>query len=639
MGSTKVLIVDDDNTLLSSLKSAISDAGYDVSVATDAEEAKRIIQYNDVKIWVVDCLLPGESGIDFVKSLAQLGIVPEKLILMSALFTDSSFIKDSISETGATDFLVKPFDISKLIRLLPKSVGTSLEEDFTEQRRLLYQLFGKTKRDQRQLRKLFEQIDVIHGFDLPLIYNLLMESHISGFLNLTSEDGKIFGVNFSNGEIVGVDLEDKETFLGKLLIEHGFLLAKDLETVLTQKNTRKLGEVLVQEHMISPHALDLAMAEQMGLRLSRTIIDQEIKFNFSEAPVEKTRPSINTDLFNHYLHDWINSKLNIFWLRAQLTEWRFSLVKKTPNCDSLVNSLSHFPLFQTYTELKNAILEQPILEKLFTHYSKSEEELLKMIFLLLAKGAIYFEEKDISEYSDKVENLMKLHQAVASLDPTEAIPFLAHHVGSTTENLDILKTAVFNFLVPFEKSKNDSVKKQVSFIKDYVRKHLGKVDDHASSKQQKINSSVEAMRLFEEGKALLAKGKYSEAYKILKESVEIYPKLPKQKLYLLWSQIQSYGANVTKEGIKELDAALLKIDPEDKHDALYHFVQGLILKAKSQRDLALRSFEKALALDAHFIEARRELMILKSKSEVKKTGVLDSDIKSLVGQLFSRKRS
>jgi len=638
MGSTKVLIVDDDNVLLTSLKSALSEAGYEVFVATNADEAKSVIQYYDVKIWIVDCLLPGESGIDFVKSLVQSGVAAEKLILMSAMFTDNSFIKDSIAETGATDFLVKPFDIAKLIRLLPKNLGLSQEEDHTDNRRLLYQIFGETKRDQRRLRKLFEQIDVIHGFDLPLVYNLLMESHLSGFLNLTSEDGRIFGVNFADGEIVGVDLEDKETFLGKLLIEHGFLLSGDLESILSQKGTRKLGESLIQEHIISPHALDIAMAEQMSLRLSRTIIDQEIKFNFSEAQVDKTRPSINTDLFNNYLHDWINSKLNLFWLRAQLTEWRFSILKKAPNCDVILSHLNQFPLFQSYEEIKNAILEEQILEDLFKKHSQSEEELLKMTFLLLAKGAIYFEEKDISEFSNKVESLTKLRMAIESLDPKEAISFLANQVGSTTENLDVLKTAVFNFLAPFEKSKSDVVKKQVKFVKDYARTHLVKIGDQVNSQKEKINASMEAMRLFEEGKALIAKGKFIEARKILQESIEMYPKLPKQKLYLLWSQIQSCGPNVTKENIKDFDASLLKIDPEDKHEALYHFIQGLVFKVKSQRDLALRAFEKALALDAHFIEARRELMILKSKGDVKKSGVLDADIKTLVGQLFSRKR-
>jgi len=637
METTKVLIVDDDPTLLSSLKIGLSEVGFEVFVTSSTEDAKGLIQYNDIKIWVIDCLLPGESGVDFVKALDKIGIKPDCLVLLSGLFTDTSFMKDSIAETGAKEFLAKPFDIQKLIKALPAITLASGSEDSSEQRRVLYQIFGNTKRDPRYLRKLFEGIDAIHGFDLPLIYNLLMETRISGFLNLSSEDGNIFGVNFSEGEIVGVDLEDKETFLGKLLIEHGFLLSGDLDNILNQKKSKKLGEILIQDHIISPHALDIVMAEQMGIRLSRTILDQEIKFNFSEAPVEKTRPSVNQDLFNTYLHDWINSKLNLYWLRAQLTEWRYSQLKKTSSSEMILRQLLHFPLFESYSEMSKAVLEEPILESLFEKFAAQEEELLKMTYLLLAKGAIYFEEKDISEFTSKVEILQKISESINSLEPSEGISYLAKQVGSTTDNLEVLKTAIFNFLTPFEKSKNELVRQQVVLIKNYSRKHLVKTVGNAKKQEQRINASVDAMRFFEEGKSFLLKGQAHDAYKRLQESVKIYPKLPKQKLYLLWAQIQSRGANMSPEALKELDSAVLKIEPEDRHEALYHFILGLIHKLKSQRELALRAFEKALALDSHFIEARRELMVLKSKQEAKKGSVLDADLKSLVGQLFKRR--
>jgi FixJ family two-component response regulator/tetratricopeptide (TPR) repeat protein len=638
MESTKVLILDDDQALLSSLKAALVARGYEVYATHSTEDAKGLIQYNDIKVWIVDCLLPGENGVDFVKSLQKIGINPEYLILISGLFTDSSFIKDSMSETGAKDFLIKPFGTEKLLKALPTSTKGSQDSESIDQRRVLYQIFGNTKRDPRYLRKLFESLESIHGFDLPLIYSLIMESRISGFLNLSSEDGRIFGVNFADGEIVRVDLEDKETFLGKLLIEHGFLLSGDLDSVLSQKKSRKLGERLIQEHIISPHALDIAMSEQMGIRLSRTILDQDIKFNFSASPIDKIRPAISSELFNHYLHDWINSKLNLYWLRAQLTEWRYSQLKKTSNSEILLRQLKEYPLLRSHSEIIKAVVDEPILESLFEKFKSYEEELLKIIYLLLAKGAVYFEERDISEFTNKVEALRKLSDALVQLEPNEGIQFLANQVGSSTDNLEVLKMAVFNFLAPFEKSKNQDLKNQVGIIKTYARKHISESIGTIKSQEETLNASVEAMRLFEEGKSLLAKGQASEALKRLQESVKIYPRLPKQKLYLLWAQIRTLGAHVTPESIKELDAGLLKIDPEDKHEALFHFIQGLLMKLKSQNDLATKSFEKALALDPHFIEARRELIVLKSKTEVKKGSGLNADLKTLVGQLFSKKR-
>jgi FixJ family two-component response regulator/tetratricopeptide (TPR) repeat protein len=640
MGDVKVLLLDDDQSFLSGMKASLSALGYEVYATHSTEDAKGLIQYNDIKCWIIDCLLPGESGIDFSKTLINhLGLNPDCLILMSGLFTDPSFTKDAVLETGAKDFLLKPIDVKKLVKILPQPTKGAVLEEAPEQRKRLYEIFGSVKREPRYLRKLFESIEVIHGFDLPLIYSLLMESHLSGFLNLTSEDGKIFGVSFSEGEIVGVDLDDKETFLGKLLIEHGFLLSGDLEAVLSQTKTRRLGETLVKEYVISPHALDMAMSEQMGIRLSRTILDQKVKFNFSESPVDRWNPSVDKKLFNTYLHDWVNSKLSLYWLRAQLSEWRYSLVKKTGSYDEILNQIENFPLFSVYPHMPSDFAGQPLLQDLFTKHKQNEEEFLKMTYILLAKGAIFFEEKDLSEAHSKVTGLKELWNHLQSLNASDGVKFLAEFIGSTTDNREVLKMAILSYLSPFEKTKNGVLKAQVDQIKAHVYKILEQDFGKQKLSQDKANVSLEAMRLLEEGRSFLQKGQILEALKFLQESLDAYPKLPKQKLYWLWAKIQSKSSWIEKAEIKELETVLLKVDPEDKHEALYHFVHGLVLKIKGQKDTAMRSFEKALALDSQFIHARREMMVLKSQSTEKKGNVLDADLKTLMTNLFSKKKS
>jgi hypothetical protein len=72
-----------------------------------------------------------------------------------------------------------------------------------------------------------------------------------------------------------------------MLIQSGYVLPENVQRVLADKSSnQKIGYRLIQGNLISPHAFDLILAEQMNVRLSRGISEQIVKINFAATEVK-----------------------------------------------------------------------------------------------------------------------------------------------------------------------------------------------------------------------------------------------------------------------------------------------------------------------------------------------------------------
>ena len=310
VSKSKILILEDDESVGSALKEILSRNGHLVYLANKPDDALQTISSGSIDYLFVDCLLPQMTGVDFVSNLRN--NYPNarfKVVLMSGIYTDKQFMKEAIEKTGAVTFLRKPFEMDEVIKLIKKEEVPKREE--AGARRLLYQMFANPKLTNRQKRKVIETVEEVSGFDLPFLYSLLVETKSSGFLNIYNGDGSVSGISFCNGNIVGVDVDDKTTFLGEMLIQSGFATPQDVQVALRDKNNRRIGNYLIQNNQLSPHAFDLILMEQMNIRLVRTIVDQKIRVNFAATEVEMLSPCIDADALLTYLHDWIASKITV----------------------------------------------------------------------------------------------------------------------------------------------------------------------------------------------------------------------------------------------------------------------------------------------------------------------------------------
>ena len=105
-----VLVVDDDRRIRDLLSRYLLQQGYRVSTAASAQEARGRLSVFIVDLIVLDVMMPGESGIEFARSLRESSDVP---ILMLTARADAA---DRVLglEAGVDDYLAKPFEPKEL---------------------------------------------------------------------------------------------------------------------------------------------------------------------------------------------------------------------------------------------------------------------------------------------------------------------------------------------------------------------------------------------------------------------------------------------------------------------------------------------------------------------------------------------
>ena len=123
MAKQKILIVDDDETILEILKQTLSENGYDHVSAEDGEAALTQLQSNDnIDAVILDILMPKMDGRETLKEIKNDDKAKHLPILM---LTGENSLAD-VSECltlGANEYMVKPFEsdivISRLQKILP----------------------------------------------------------------------------------------------------------------------------------------------------------------------------------------------------------------------------------------------------------------------------------------------------------------------------------------------------------------------------------------------------------------------------------------------------------------------------------------------------------------------------------------
>lgn len=111
MPKERILIVDDEKNIVSSLTAILSDEGYEVSMTDDGVEALEIIQKDPPDLVLLDIWLPGMDGIEVLKTLKTYnpGV---KVLIMSGHGTIDTAVK--ATKLGAQDFIEKPFSLDRI---------------------------------------------------------------------------------------------------------------------------------------------------------------------------------------------------------------------------------------------------------------------------------------------------------------------------------------------------------------------------------------------------------------------------------------------------------------------------------------------------------------------------------------------
>ncbi len=116
----KILVIEDDRSILDALKLTLEYAGYDATLADNGEYIERLKKHSKEElpdIIILDILLSGKDGRAICKALkADPATAHIPVIMISA----HPRAEKSVKEAGADDFLAKPFNIPDLLALLKK---------------------------------------------------------------------------------------------------------------------------------------------------------------------------------------------------------------------------------------------------------------------------------------------------------------------------------------------------------------------------------------------------------------------------------------------------------------------------------------------------------------------------------------
>lgn len=116
----KILIIDDEEEILLSLKKNLILEGYNVETCNDSMEALEMIKNNKFHIVITDIVMPNMNGIDLLKATKAYDALTQ-VIMMTGYSTMEITIQSL--EFGANDYILKPFkSIEYIIEIIDYSI-------------------------------------------------------------------------------------------------------------------------------------------------------------------------------------------------------------------------------------------------------------------------------------------------------------------------------------------------------------------------------------------------------------------------------------------------------------------------------------------------------------------------------------
>ncbi len=134
MAAVTVLVVEDEESILTLIRFTLEQAGFHVDCATSVEQAKPLLSAKLPDVVLLDWMLPGTSGVQFAKVLRQDERTRDlPIILLTARGEDGD--KEQGLNQGADDYITKPFSPRELIarinallrRRAPQKTSTLLD--------------------------------------------------------------------------------------------------------------------------------------------------------------------------------------------------------------------------------------------------------------------------------------------------------------------------------------------------------------------------------------------------------------------------------------------------------------------------------------------------------------------------------
>lgn len=122
-GPKRVLIVDDDNEIVESVRFALEQRAYHVLVARDGNQGLAMAEGEDPDLVILDMMMPKRSGFLVLEKLRRTRPVPLRVIMITA--NEGSRHKAYAEMLGVDDYIRKPFAMDRLMESVTRLLEPS----------------------------------------------------------------------------------------------------------------------------------------------------------------------------------------------------------------------------------------------------------------------------------------------------------------------------------------------------------------------------------------------------------------------------------------------------------------------------------------------------------------------------------
>ncbi|HXQ30407.1 MAG TPA: sigma-54 dependent transcriptional regulator [Steroidobacteraceae bacterium] len=120
MSAPRILVVDDESDIRSTLKEVLTDEGHEVDVAADAAQARAARARHEPDLVLLDIWMPDTDGITLLREWSRAGAPSCPVVMMSGHGTVETAVE--ATRLGAFDFIEKPLSLAKLLRVVERAL-------------------------------------------------------------------------------------------------------------------------------------------------------------------------------------------------------------------------------------------------------------------------------------------------------------------------------------------------------------------------------------------------------------------------------------------------------------------------------------------------------------------------------------
>lgn len=115
---SKILVIEDDSTIIEALEFTLIDEGYEVLLAKSVAETLNILNTNEFDLILLDLMLPDGSGYEICRKVREKSDIP--IIFLTACDEEVNIVMGL--ELGADDYITKPFKIRELLARIKANI-------------------------------------------------------------------------------------------------------------------------------------------------------------------------------------------------------------------------------------------------------------------------------------------------------------------------------------------------------------------------------------------------------------------------------------------------------------------------------------------------------------------------------------